>query len=67
VKNAGHPPIHPRAQAPRRWYCSELEIAACVHAGLLTVSPYLRGITPIQAHYLMTAAGWRPVDLQSLN
>jgi len=50
-------------QSPRRWYCSELEIAACVHAGLLTVSPYLRGITPMQAHYLMTAAGWRPVPI----
>jgi uncharacterized protein YycO len=53
-------------QSPARWYCSELEIAANAHAGLLTVSPYLRGITPMQAHYLMTAAGWRPVDLQNL-
>jgi uncharacterized protein YycO len=50
-------------QSPARWYCSELEIAACAHAGLLTVSPYLRGVTPMQAHYLMTAAGWRPVEL----
>lgn len=48
---------------PARWWCSELTAAGESAVGLLTVSPYIRGVMPTQCVDLLLAAGWRVVDL----
>lgn len=46
---------------PSRWYCSELTAAGAVKHGLLTVSPYIRGVMPTQCVDLLLAGGWQVV------
>lgn len=48
-------------QDDAKWFCSELSAAASQRHGLLTVSPYIRGVMPTQCVDLHLAAGWQVV------
>lgn len=48
-------------------FCSELDCLSLMHPGLLRVSEYIRGVTPMRLHGLMVAAGavrLRPTPLR---